>query len=80
MADFFKQSPKTKNRVVYLSGSFDLLTPGVIRLLKRASEFGDFILVGLHSDEEIRSKMKNLNYPFLGVLERALNLLSLKYV
>jgi ethanolamine-phosphate cytidylyltransferase len=56
------------------------LTPGVIRLLKRASELGDFVLVGLYSDDDIKEKVGNSNYPFLNVLERTLNLLSLKYV
>ena len=80
MAEFLKNSKKEKKRVVYVAGSFDLLTPGVIRLLKRVSELGDFVLVGLYSDDDIKEKVGNLNYPFLNVLERTLNLLSLKYV
>ncbi len=39
--------------MVYVAGSFDLLTPGIVWLLKRASELGDFVLVGLYSDEDI---------------------------
>lgn len=66
--------------MVYVPGSFDLLTPGVIRLLRRASELGDFVLAGIYSDEEISQNVGNPNYPFLGSLERTLNLLSLKYV
>ena len=59
MADFIKEKKTDKKRVVYVAGSFDLLTPGIIRLLKRASEFGDFVLIGLYSDEEISKKMEN---------------------
>jgi cytidyltransferase-like protein len=53
LTDFIKEKKSLKKRVVYVAGSFDLLTPGIIRLLKRASELGDFVLIGLYSDEEI---------------------------
>merc|ERR1712130_330645 len=40
---------------------------------------GDFLLVGLHQDELIHHK-KGKNYPIQTLRERALNVLSCKYV
>lgn len=39
-------------------GTFDLLHKGHIRLLKRAKELGDYLIVGLSTDE-FNSTMKN---------------------
>ncbi|GAA4845372.1 PfkB family carbohydrate kinase [Saccharopolyspora rosea] len=41
-------------RVVAAGGCFDLLHPGHVRLLRRARELGDFLVVCLNSDESVR--------------------------
>jgi D-beta-D-heptose 7-phosphate kinase / D-beta-D-heptose 1-phosphate adenosyltransferase len=40
--------------VVFTNGCYDLLHPGHIRLLRQASRLGDFLVVGLNSDESVR--------------------------
>ncbi|MBV8232938.1 MAG: D-glycero-beta-D-manno-heptose 1-phosphate adenylyltransferase [Planctomycetaceae bacterium] len=40
--------------VVFTNGCFDLLHVGHLRLLRRAAELGDFLVVGLNSDESVR--------------------------
>jgi rfaE bifunctional protein nucleotidyltransferase chain/domain len=41
-------------RVVFASGSFDLLHPGHVRLLEQARAFGDVLVVGVKSDAMVR--------------------------
>lgn len=40
--------------IVFTNGCFDLLHPGHIRLLREASSHGDFLIVGLNSDESVQ--------------------------
>ena len=42
-------------RVVFVSGRFDLLHPGHIRLLEQARKLGEILVVGVQSDAAIRS-------------------------
>ena len=41
--------------VVFVSGCFDLLHPGHIRLLEQARSYGDILIVGVQSDASIRA-------------------------
>ena len=58
-------------------GTYDLLHWGHIRLLKRAKELGDYLIVALSSDEfnEIKGKKAYHNYE-----ERRLMLEAIRYV
>ncbi len=42
---------KIKNITVFVSGDFNILHPGHLRLLKFAKESGEYLIVGLNSDE-----------------------------
>lgn len=44
-----------QRKVVYVDGVFDLLHKGHLELLSRAKAFGNFLLVGVHSDEAVKS-------------------------
>lgn len=44
------------NRVVFASGSFDLLHPGHVRLLEQARGLGEVLVVGVESDAAVRAK------------------------
>jgi ethanolamine-phosphate cytidylyltransferase len=66
-------------KVVYISGSFDLLTPENVDVLEKARNLGDYLVVGLFSDELIRNE-KGEDFPILDMNGRALNLFSLKFV
>ena len=37
-------------RIVFVSGNFNVLHPGHVRVLRFAQELGDYLVVGLHSD------------------------------
>lgn len=66
------------SRVVYVGGTFDLLHAGHVELLERAASLGDYLLVGLHSDEAVRHHKGAT--PVLTLLERAMAALSLHCV
>ncbi len=58
-------------------GTFDLLHYGHINLLRRAKELGDYLIVGLSTDEfnQIKGKKSYFNYE-----KRRLMLESIRYV
>jgi len=58
-------------------GTFDLLHIGHINLLKRAKALGDYLIVGLSTDEFNRVKNKKAYYPYE---DRKKILESIRYV
>jgi ethanolamine-phosphate cytidylyltransferase len=46
--------PKPSDKIVYVSGSFDLLHHGHLKRLEEAKKFGDFLYVGIWDDEMTR--------------------------
>jgi glycerol-3-phosphate cytidylyltransferase len=64
-------------KVVLTYGTFDLLHPGHIRILKKAKALGDFLIVGLSTDEFNTRKHKR---SFLDFAEREEILEAIIYV
>ena len=62
-------------RVVFTNGCFDLLHPGHVRLLERASEHGERLIVAINSDESVRD-LKGPLRPLLPEADRAATLAS----
>ncbi|WP_017379832.1 glycerol-3-phosphate cytidylyltransferase [Paenisporosarcina sp. TG-14] len=58
-------------------GTFDLIHHGHINILRKAKEYGDYLIVGLSSDEFNALKEKEAYYSFE---ERKLILEAIKYV
>ncbi|MDD4624465.1 MAG: glycerol-3-phosphate cytidylyltransferase [Bacilli bacterium] len=58
-------------------GTFDLFHVGHVNILKRAKELGDYLVVGLSTDEFNSLKGKQSYYPYS---ERKLILEAIKYV
>ena len=67
------------DRVVYLDGAFDLFHPGHVAALKAARALGDFLLVGVHSDEDVRAR-RGVGRPIMDLHERALSVLACRFV
>lgn len=51
-------------RTIITYGTFDMLHPGHINILQRAKSMGDFLIVGLSSDEFNQLKGKKSYYTF----------------
>lgn len=66
----FAPAKRNGNRVVFTNGTFDLLHPGHVKLLEAARALGDVLIVGLNSDESIRT-LKGPGRPILPQAERA---------
>lgn len=70
---------KNGARVVLANGCFDVLHVGHVRYLEAASALGDLLVVGLNSDEQVRS-LKGKGRPFVSERERAEVIASLRAV
>lgn len=73
------KEPQPGDRVVYVDGGFDLYHLGHIEFLKKAKALGDYLLVGVHTDEALR-KVHGPNFPLMSLNERVLSVLSCRYV
>jgi len=66
-------------KIVFTNGCFDILHRGHIEYLAKASEFGDFFIIGLNTDTSV-NKLKGNNRPIQDEDSRALILASLHFV
>ena len=66
-------------KIVFTNGCFDLLHTGHLDLLKRASELGDKLIVGLNSDSSVK-KLKGSSRPIEDEVFRSNNLLDKVFV
>lgn len=66
-------------KIVLANGCFDLLHVGHIRYLEAAKKFGDILIVGINSDEQVQ-KLKGVNRPFQPERERAEIIAALRAV
>lgn len=70
---------KNGAKIVLANGCFDLFHAGHIRYLAGAKELGNFLVVGINSDEQVR-KLKGENRPFMPERERAEIISALRFV
>jgi rfaE bifunctional protein nucleotidyltransferase chain/domain len=75
----FGRDKRNGKRVVFTNGCFDLLHPGHIHSLEAARALGDVLIVGLNSDNSVRT-LKGAGRPVLPAEERAEILASLECV
>lgn len=75
----FGRGKRNGKRVVFTNGGFDLLHPGHIHSLEAARALGDYLIVGINSDESIRI-LKGPERPVMPEAERAEILASLECV
>jgi len=75
----FGRAKRNGKKVVFTNGCFDLLHPGHIKSLETARGLGDVLIVGINSDESVRT-LKGEGRPVVPERERAEILASLESV
>lgn len=70
---------KEGKKIVFTNGCFDILHVGHTRYLKEAKKHGDVLILGLNSDESVRS-LKGEKRPLIPERERADIMASLEAV
>ncbi|KAG6497464.1 hypothetical protein ZIOFF_041301 [Zingiber officinale] len=73
------KGPGPDARIIYIDGAFDLFHAGHVEILRLARELGDFLLVGIHTDQTI-SATRGLHRPIMNLHERSLSVLACRYV
>ena len=66
-------------RIVFTNGCFDILHAGHVDYLEEAKSLGDFLIVGMNSDESVR-RIKGTKRPIIPENLRARVLIGLKAV
>ena len=66
-------------KIVLANGCFDLFHVGHIRYLAGARALGDFLVVGINSDRQVRD-LKGANRPFMPETERAEMVAAIRFV
>ena len=74
-----KQLKDLDKSIVFTNGCFDLLHKGHIDLLNKASTFGDILIVGLNSDNSVKS-LKGKGRPIENEIIRSKKLLEISIV
>jgi rfaE bifunctional protein nucleotidyltransferase chain/domain len=75
----FGPGKRNGKRVVFTNGCFDLLHPGHIHSFEAARALGDVLVIGLNSDESVRT-LKGEGRPVIPAEERAEILANLECV
>jgi rfaE bifunctional protein nucleotidyltransferase chain/domain len=70
---------KKGKKIVFTNGCFDLLHAGHVRYLQEARSLGDFLVVGLNSDQSVR-QIKDPSRPLIVEQQRAEILAALECV
>ncbi|CAO2153473.1 unnamed protein product, partial [Urochloa humidicola] len=68
-----------QGQILGIDGAFDLFHAGHVEILRLARELGDFLLVGIHTDQTI-SSTRGRHRPIMNLHERSLSVLACRYV
>ena len=66
-------------KTIFVNGTFDLLHPGHVSLLSWAKSLGDYLVVGIDTDDRVREK-KGSTRPIYNQTDRGIMLVSLSAV
>ncbi|KAL9264714.1 Ethanolamine-phosphate cytidylyltransferase-like protein [Drosera capensis] len=73
------KGPGPDARIIYIDGAFDLFHAGHVEILRVARGLGDFLLVGIHTDQTVSAK-RGAHRPIMNLHERSLSVLACRYV
>lgn len=66
-------------KIIWTNGCFDILHPGHIELFKVAKSLGDYLVVGIDTDEKVKND-KGVDRPINSLFFRKTMLESIKYI
>ena len=66
-------------KTIFVNGTFDLLHPGHVSLLTWAKSLGDYLIVGIDTDDRVKEK-KGSTRPIYNQTDRGIMLVSLSAV
>jgi len=66
-------------KTIFVNGTFDLLHPGHVSLLTWAKSLGDYLVVGIDTDDRVKEK-KGSTRPIYNQTDRGIMLVSLSAV
>ena len=66
-------------KTIFVNGTFDLLHPGHVSLLNWAKSLGDYLVVGIDTDDRVKEK-KGSTRPIYNQTDRGIMLVSLSAV
>ncbi|CAM8969762.1 unnamed protein product [Rhodiola kirilowii] len=72
------KGPGPDAHIVYIDGAFDLFHAGHVEILRLARGLGDFLLVGVHTDQTVSAK-RGKHRPIMNLHERSLSVLACRY-
>lgn len=79
LIDIIDEHRSEGHRVVFTNGCFDILHHGHVEYLAKASELGDYLVVGLNTDSSVR-RLKGDDRPINDAFSRAFLLAALQFV
>ena len=71
--------PFSTNKIVWTNGCFDILHRGHIELFRYAKSFGDYLVVGIDTDERVKNS-KGETRPYNKIEDRIVMLEAIKYI
>lgn len=71
LAGLLAQRRAGKERIVFTNGCFDLMHVGHVRYLEAARTLGDLLVVGVNSDDSVRTLQKGQDRPLVPQDQRA---------
>ena len=66
-------------KTIFVNGTFDLLHPGHVSLLNWAKSLGDYLVVGIDTDDRVKEK-KGSSRPIYNQTDRGIMLVSMSAV
>ena len=66
--------------VVFTNGCFDILHRGHVTYLAKAASLGDYLVIGLNSDDSVKAQNKGENRPINDETSRSIVLAALEFV
>lgn len=73
------QRGRSAKKIVFTNGCFDILHAGHVAYLKKAKTFGDWLVVGINSDDSVR-RIKGESRPVNSLDDRKMVLESLSFI